>query len=258
MSLPRDALQHAIEEILESLAGEKGMEWITKVRVILSANLDRNRLQKFTGGKPDAVADYARRVIGNYELLHPYLHQLQIERSNDHWTLLLKNLQKWSYRFLVRKGFPADASTWECAGERAHEAARSILNAHFPYDTGFEPWAQVVVQNACLKFMRSQGKDVPIVEESLEDLEETFQGFAASPFHTGDPQDQEYQELLEAIPQLSSLRRQVIEMKYFQGLSPLEIATKLGKNVRAVHSLQFHALQDLRKILAQNRNKINE
>lgn len=258
MSLPRDAFQHAVEESLASWAGRKGMDWIAKIRAILSANLDRNRLQKFTGGKPEAVADYVQRVIGHYETLHTYLHQLQIERSNEPWTLLLKDMQAWSYRFLVKKGFPANQASWECAKECAQEAARSILNAYFPYDTDFEPWARVVVHNACLKFMRSQGKEVPVVEESLEDLEETFQGFVASPFPAGDPPEQEHQEVLEAISQLSSLRRQVIEMKYFHGLAPLEIARKMGKNVRAVHSLQFHALQDLRKILAPNRNKINE
>ncbi|HJR79148.1 MAG TPA: sigma-70 family RNA polymerase sigma factor [Anaerolineales bacterium] len=252
------SLQREIETALESLAEEKGMGLVIRIRSILSANLDRNRIQKFTEGKAVSVEEYIRRVVGNYERLNAYIHQLQIERSNEVWEPLLKNMRKWAYRFLVKKGYQANQVTWEHAKECANEAARSLLGAYFPYDTDFEPWARVVVQNACLKFLRSIGKEIPILEESLDDLEDTLRRFSGPVFRDEDRKDRQYSELFEAILQLSDLRRQVIEMKYFQNLSPSEIAEKLGRNVRAIHSLQFHALQDLRKILAQNRNKINE
>jgi RNA polymerase sigma factor (sigma-70 family) len=167
-------------------------------------------------------------------------------------------MQRWAYRFLVKQGFDASKNTWENAKECAGDAARSILMAYFPYDTDFEPWARVVVRNTCLKFIRSGASDPPILEESLEDLEDTLRSFSGSTFQDEDRKANEHSDLFAAIEKLPDARRQVIEMKYFQDLSPIEIATKLGKSVRAIHSLQFRALEDLRKILMQNRNKFNE
>ena len=76
-------------------------------------------------------------------------------------------------------------------------------------------------------------------------------------------QDQEYQkdlqgDLLAAISKLSDSRRQVIELIYFDEFSPVEIAARMKKSVGAIYSLQFNALNDLRKILGNNRNNINE
>ncbi len=258
MSLNTDALKREIENALESLAKEKDMDLMPKIRSILYANLDRKRVQKFIEGDTDSFGEYVKRVVAKYELLNSYIHQLQIERADDIWDPLLKNMRKWAYRFLIKQGHIANQTTWENAKECANDAARSILIAYFPYDTDFEPWARVVVRNACLKFIRSTAGDVPIIEESLDDLEDTIRSFTDSAFHLEGGQSNEYSDLLTAIEKLSGFRRQVIEMKYFQDLSPSEIATRLGKSVRAIHTLHFRGLMDLRKIFAQNRNKLNE
>jgi len=252
-----DALISEIEKALKSLAKHKDKDLVSKISSILYANLDRKRVQKFIEGNNESVGEYVIRVVERFEVLYPYIHQLQIERADDIWDPLLKNMQRWAYRFLVKQGFDTSKNTWESAKECAGDAARSILMAYFPYDTDFEPWARVVVRNVCLKFIRSGTSDPPILEESLEDLEDTLWSFSGS-IQDEDRKANEHSDLLAAIEKLSSARRQVIEMKYFQDLSPIEIATKLGKSVRAIHSLQFRALEDLRKILMQNRNKFNE
>lgn len=47
----------------------------------------------------------------------------------------------------------------------------------------------------------------------------------------------------------SSLQRQVIIMKFFLGLSNVEIANTVGQTEGAIKSLQHRALQNLKKIL---------
>jgi RNA polymerase sigma factor (sigma-70 family) len=252
MSLQPEALKREIEKAIVSLTAGKGVDLATKIRQILDANQARKRVQKFVEDNPEAVEEYVNRIVENYELLGPYIHQLQIERSDKVWSLLLLDMRRWAYRFFIKKGCIENKATWENAKECANEAARNILKAHFPFDTDFDPWARVVVQNTCLKFLRNIAKDVPILEESLDNLD----GILGSSNDAAFPA--EHSELFEAISQLNNTRRQVIEMKYFQSMSPSEIAIKLGKSVRAVHSLQFHGLQELRKILTQNRNKLNE
>lgn len=252
MSLQPDIFEHEIEKAIDALREEKGRDLAVKVRAILYANLDRKRLQKFIEGNPAAVKEYVQRVTEKYQRFHSYMHQLQIERSNEVWSALLVDMRKWAYLFLRKKGCIENETTWENAKECANDAARNILKAYFPFDTDFEPWARVVVQNTCLKFLRNNAKDVPILEESLDHLEGLLHSSGNVEFSA------EHSDLLAALSQLPEARRYVIEMKYFQGLAAGEIAEKTGKSVRAIHSLQFRGLEDLRKILTQNRNKFNE
>ena len=258
MSFQPDVLNREIESALETLAQHKNMELVSKIRPILYANWDRKRVQTYIEDHTSTVAEYVNRVAGRFEALNPYIHKLQIERADEVWGPLVKDMQKWAYRYLVKKGYNASQTTWEIAEERAHDAAKSMLTAHFPYDTEFEPWARVVVRNACLKYIRSNAADPPVLEDSLENLEDKLSGLTGFASQDEPPMANEFGDLFAALEKVSNSRRQVIKMKYFQGLSPSEIAAKLGKSVPAIHLLQFRALEDLRKILAQNRNKLNE
>ena len=66
------------------------------------------------------------------------------------------------------------------------------------------------------------------------------------------------EELMDALYQLTEARRAVIQYIYLEDLPAEEVARKLGKSVGAVYSLQFHGLEDLRKILGKNTDKLNE
>lgn len=258
MSFQPNAINREIESALETLAQHSNIEMVSKIRPILYANWDRKRVQTYIEDHISTAAEYIDRVAEKFEALNPYIHKLQIERADDVWGPLVKDMQKWAYRYLVKKGYNASQTTWEIAEERAHDAAKSILTAHFPYDTEFEPWARVVVRNACLKYIRSNAAAPPVLEDNLENLEDKLNGLTGFISQDEHSMANEYDDLFAALQKLSNSRRQVIEMKYFQGLSPSEIAAKLGKSIPSVHLLQFRALEDLRKILAQNRNKLNE
>jgi len=258
MSLPPDEIKSEIEKALEVLSEQKGTESVAKIRLILYANLDRGRIQNFVEDDITRVIEYIWRVAENHQHLNGVLHQLQIEKANEAWELVLKQMEKWAYRFLLKKGYQEVATTWENAKECASEAASKLLRAYFPYDTEFEPWAHVIVQHVCMKFIREGSKDVPIVEESYDALEDVLESLNDSTLWVTEGKNDLFGELMEAVDQLTSLRRTVIVMKYFKDSSPAEIAEKLGKSIRAVHSLQFNAIHDLRKILTKIRDKYNE
>jgi RNA polymerase sigma-70 factor (ECF subfamily) len=59
------------------------------------------------------------------------------------------------------------------------------------------------------------------------------------------------QRMRAALLQLSPDQRQVIELRYLENLSHLEIAVVLGKSAEATRSLQYRALETLRHLLAE-------
>ncbi len=240
-----DHIRVEIEKALQTIAPELA----NKVRGILFANLDRGRVETFLAGDPSRVGEYVERVLGFYSRLSPYLHALQSERGEDAWQPLFKKLRTWAYNFLLRKNFYPGPETLAMADECAAEAALHILNAHFPYDTEFEPWAYTIVTMTCLHFFRDGTKKSVIPPQNLVELDEQLPDLADLLTSRDDRDD-----LTEAMSGLAEARRSVIQLHYFKGLSLPEIATTMGKSVGAIHSLHFNALADLRKILVKNRN----
>jgi RNA polymerase sigma factor (sigma-70 family) len=142
--------------------------------------------------------------------------------------------------------------------ECATEAAIALMDAHFPYDTEFDPWAHIIVHNTCRKYFRQGRRKSTIPEENLVDLDKTLDGMEDPAFGNQDYENDLTEDLSEAIAQLTGARRQVIEFIYFDELRPDVIAKNLGKSVGAIYSLLFNALQDLRKNLSKIRNNVNE
>ena len=247
-----------IEEALRSLSEQKGDEIVRRIRPILYANLDRGRIQGFIDGEIDRVRDYVWRVADGYVNLSPYITKLQVERATSVWEPLYNQMQIWAYKFFIRKGFSANTTTREIAAECAIEASINVLGAHFPYDTEFERWVHVIVQNACRRFIRKETKKSIVPQQSMISLEDILNTIEDPKFGNQEHQNALKGDLMEAISQLSNARRRVIELKYFDELSFEEIAGVMKKTVGAIHSLHFNALQDLRKILSRNRNNNNE
>jgi RNA polymerase sigma factor (sigma-70 family) len=247
-----------LEEALKALAEARGEELARRIKPTLLANLDRGRIHAFTEGQADRIHAYAWRVADGFSSLHAYLHQLQIERDPDAWAPLYARMQTWTYNFFLRKNFTADDHTRDLAVECAHEAAIHLLDAHFPYDTDFDPWAHILVQNACRKFIHNSMKKSVVPQEKQVELEDDLTNpndllLEAQFLHKelGD-------DLASILAQLSEARRSVIQMLYFDELEVEEIAQKLGKSVGAVYSLHFNALADLRKILSTIRDNLHE
>lgn len=247
MNPKRDQIGLEIEKKLQALPPELAV----KLRPVLLANLDRGRVETFTGDDLARVGEYVQRIREHYERLHNYLHAVQDERSGLVWEPLFAKLHTWAYNFLLRKNFYPGQETSDIAQARAADAAMRLIEAHFPYDTEFEPWAYTIVTMSCLHFFRDATRKSAIPSQNLVELDETLPDITAF-LQDGD----DHADLPEAIARLSEARRQVINLYYFEGLPLPEIAEAMGKTPGAIHSLHFNALADLRKILGQNRNKL--
>jgi RNA polymerase sigma factor (sigma-70 family) len=250
MNPQREDIKFEIEKTLQFLEDEREAQIAANIRLVLHANLDRGRVENFIGNDINRVCEYVQRVVDQYARLNPYIKAVQSDRSDDVWLPLLKCLQLWAYNFLLRKNFVPGLSTGVIAEECATAAAINILDAYFPYDTDFEPWAHVVVTNTCLRFFRDETKKSIIPPQSIVELDEKLS--SSDHISLGDQDDRG--DLLKAMSRLSDARRQVIQLHYLDELPLPEVAKVMGKSIGATHSLHFNALQDLRKILGENRN----
>jgi RNA polymerase sigma factor (sigma-70 family) len=260
MSLESEKIQGRLKEALNTLAETEGDGLARQLQPILLANLDRGRVHSFLEGNPGRIPDYVRRVAEAYTSLNPYLHKLQTERSAEAWGPLFERMQTWAYNFFLRKNFARDNRTREIAVECATEAAVSLLNAHFPYDTEFEPWAHILVQNTCRKYIQHAFRKSEVPQDKKVDLDDSDN--LASPneelLEMDALQREAGHEIMEAMKQLSEARRQVIQAIYFDEMEPEETARRMGRSVGAIYSLQFQALKDLRKILSTIRDRLND
>ncbi len=254
---PQD-IKAQLEIAFLSLRNQKSDEFISRVRPIIESNLDRGRILSFIEGNTDLVQEYVIRVAGLFESLNPFINELQVQRTTRVWEPLFKQMQIWAFNFFLKKNFYKNISTQEIASECAVEAAINILSARFPYDTDFDPWAYVVVQYSCLKYMRNETKLSVIPTQKLVALDDALD-------HISDPkhieqahQKENRDDLLQIISHLPKARRRVVELLYFEELAPNEVAKIMGKTVGAIYSIKFAALNDLQRICSRNGIYINE
>jgi RNA polymerase sigma factor (sigma-70 family) len=255
MAFQEEVLRAEIEKVFQSLSEQKGIELTAELLQVLWRNLEKGRVQTFVEDDLTRVYEYVEIVAEKYTRTAPFIRELQVERATTVWAPLLKQMQMWAYNYFIRKGFYKSISTQEIASECVNEAALALANACFPYDIDFGSWAHVIVQNACLKYMRNEMKKSIVPPRNIVELDERLSTMV-DPVKENQRHQDDQDELLDAIARLSKARRQVIELFYFEGLSLPEIAKKLNKTANAVYSLHFNALNDLRKILDANRNNL--
>lgn len=245
-----------LEDNLKVLAESKGGSLARQIKPVLLTNLDRGRIHGAIADDPDRLQAYVGLVAETFIALNRYLHQLQIEQSSEAWEPLFERMQTWAYNFFLRKGFLADENTREIAIECASDAAFNLLRAHFPYDTEFDAWAHIIVQNACRKFIHKNLKKSIVPEDKKVELDEDLPD--PSLLELALLQKEFGEQLEQALAQLTEARRTVIQAIYLDSLEPVEIARRMGKSVGAIYGLQFHGLEDLRKILSPIRDNLNE
>ena len=236
-------LKAALERALKSIAKQRGQQTAAAIRPILLANLERGRVHYYLNGNGSAqVQEYVGRVTDTYERLSPYLFKVQQARSTDVWMPLFEQIQRWVYNFLKRQSGSL-SGLLDLTTDYAMAASERLLTAYFPYDTEFDAWACVLVQNVCREHLRRERK-APVVLD--DELIERLSGLSQA---EGEHQRRLRIDLFEAIENLSSVsRRRLSSMYYFQGLSLPEIAHKMGRNMTATYKLHFDALTELRKI----------
>jgi RNA polymerase sigma factor (sigma-70 family) len=261
MSWEAEALKRAIEQALDLLAEQRGLALKTAVSPFIYTNLDKGRVHNYLERPDSSPADYVWRVADQYEQWHDYLCAVQIEKRDDVWQPLYKKLQTWAFRFLPRIGYPTYASRDDHI-QQAHacaaKAALTLITACFPYDTNFDPWAYVILQNVTHKHMNRQIK--PLLKSQQQEIElDAYDDWLQNLLDPAGGESQRMVELradlLQAINQLSSkARKQFILLYYFEQKSFEEIAVRMDKSLNALYKLHSDALENLRKILDENRD----
>jgi RNA polymerase sigma factor (sigma-70 family) len=253
MKRDRGALEEALEEVLKLEANKWGNSLVMAIRPIIVTNLRSGRVSYFLDKVVEREpAEYVGRVAGFYKQLSPYLHQVQVEKSEEVWRPLFERLQRWVYNFLVSNNFAADCHTHNRAIEYATEAAATLLTAYFPYDVGFEAWAYILTRNVTCKLLKQSKRTSRTGDETLP-LEEELHYFRRL---RSEPDRRVWElrrDLLDAVAGLSSeTRKQIILRYYFDNFSFAEIAQELDQPINTIYQEHFRSRKELRKILGQN------
>ena len=256
MEPTKQEIMETIRSILGAIPVSENGHQIEKIESILETNLERKRIFGFISSDWNRLEEYIWLVVGNYRRLSGYLHKIQIEQDNETWDELLPEIRKWALGYLWKKN-AGNPQLEDMAEECVNEASIKLLQAYFPYDTDFEPWAYRVTYHACLHYLRRGAKPSnPANHLSLDDEILSFPLVDQTKINQY-LNAENRMILLDAIEQLNPARQQVILMEYFHGLPPEEIAQKLNRSVSAVYQLKFRATNELRKILSRGGN-INE
>ena len=132
---------------------------------------------------------------------------------------------------------------------RDHHAAEDITQNVFaklmtaiqkyePRDVPFAAWILRVSRNAALDYLRAR-RQIPVEEVRTDDEGEEQIGFERSSC------------LRDALWRLPEEQREVLVLRHLAGLSPSEIASRLGKTEGSIHGLHHRGRAALQHLLRE-------
>ncbi len=244
----REEITHALNDV----AQKHGVSFADQIHAIVEANRKKGRLDYFVESKPAYTAgNYVWLVVTGYLQWHEWVYQIQEARAEDIWQPLQLKLEKWSYHYLLRKGFHPGLRTQCLAQEYAVEVALAVLQSPFPYDTEPDAWFQQIVIYTCCNQIEDWKRQEALAEKLAEALDREKPLKAGSDgveYRLSSKEDR--QVLHKAIAQLSNPKmREVLWLRYYGELSSEEIAEVIHSSYRYVDKLHCRAKQLLGKNL---------
>jgi len=249
-----------LKNALEEWGAGRGRDMVTAVTQVVWVNWERGRACSFlNGGKVNGPQAYVERVGKRYQALSSFLRQLQVEKDAETWTEAIETFQLWSYNLLGRLNWRSNRTRYQLSVDLATDAAAEMVNAHFPYDVDFAPWAYVFVRNVCYRYMRDRLNGSRVPEEQLVNLE-AWDGWlrnladerAEARIHEAaekEAWERRRELLLAAVEALPPSEKKVILLYYFEDLPFDEISERTGKKPNALYQYHFRALGRLRDSL---------
>jgi RNA polymerase sigma-70 factor (ECF subfamily) len=125
------------------------------------------------------------------------------------------------------------------------KAWKAIRTCQGREDT-FQAWLYRIARNHLADTLRNNSRVTSLDGEGTIDIADPCERVESGA---------EYQELLKTIAGLPEVQRQVIVLKFIEGLDNREIGRVLGKNEGAVRVAQMRGLESLRNILGETRQQ---
>lgn len=176
-----------------------------------------------TGGQSEVVRLIKRAAGGNFEAFGE-LYNIYLERI---------------YRYVFYQ--VRDKMTAEDLTEEVFLKAWKSIDTCRGKEQTFSSWLYRIAHNHVIDNLRSQRKYLSADMEALAEV--------SSP-ELGEEGKLERQEMLEEISDLPQNQKQVIILKFIEGLDNREIGQIMGKSQGAVRVLQMRALATLRQRLS--------
>jgi RNA polymerase sigma-70 factor (ECF subfamily) len=151
------------------------------------------------------------------------------------------------YRFIFRQVGDVDTSR-ELSSEVFHRMVKACKN-DVEFIQRLTPWLYCTARNLVIDHYRRQQyrNHLPLNEELVES--------ASSTAEVAELQIS-VDQTREALQKLTPDQRQVILLKFMEGLSNQEVAEALSKSVGSVKSLQHRALTSLRHLLVPSEERV--
>jgi RNA polymerase sigma-70 factor, ECF subfamily len=134
-----------------------------------------------------------------------------------------------------------DASDAEDLTEAIFESAWRAMGRYREQGVPFLAWLYRLAHNRVVDHYRALRPTVTLIPEVHESIED-----ASAPLEL----NIDSADLLKALSALTDDQRDVIVLRFVQGMSGREVAQAMDKREDAVRALQFRALATLRRILA--------
>ena len=137
-----------------------------------------------------------------------------------------------------------DKMTAEDITEEVFVKAWKVIRSCRGREDTFQAWLYRIAHNQLADCLRDAGRVTSLEKDGAIDIADPCERIESSV---------EYQELLKAITGLPETQRQVVILKFIEGLDNRETGKVLGKSEGAVRIAQMRALESLRNKLGEKR-----
>jgi RNA polymerase sigma-70 factor (ECF subfamily) len=142
-----------------------------------------------------------------------------------------------------------DKMTAEDITEEVFVKAWKVIRSCRGREDTFQAWLYRIAHNRLADSLRDAGRVTSLEKDGTIDIADPCERIESGV---------EYQELLKAITGLPETQRQVVILKFVEGLDNRETGKALGKSEGAVRIAQMRALEALRNKLGEKRQENGE